>query len=103
MALEHGDAVALLDGAEPKDLAHADYALPAEAGDEDLGARPGGGGGRGHQRPLASSAIFARTLAFIERNRLVNSGLLLEASCLIPVCHVKSLSLPSVLRPCVCS
>ena len=34
---------------------------------------------------------------------LVNSGRLLETSCLMPVSHVKSVSEPSALRPCVCS
>ena len=105
VTLQHRHAMPLPDGAEPEDLAHANHALPAESGDEDLGAGPGGSPRR-HDAVFPFSAcasISALTRAFMSRMIRENSGRLLEASCLMPVCQVKSVSVPSALRPCVCS
>ena len=98
VALEHRHPMTLIDGAKTQDLAHADHTLASETGDEDLRPRLGRGDG---QRFFASMSAFTR--AFRSRMTLENSGRLLQASCLMPVSHTKSVSLPSLLRPCVCS
>src|SRR5262249_19301741 len=102
VALQHRHTVPLLDRAQAEDLAHADHALAAEPGDQDLGAGLHRRRTARHWR-VAFAARSACTRTFMSRMIFENSGRLFDASCLMPVSHVKSLSVPSALRPCVCS